>query len=458
MNVNKKIGRFKQWAGERMGSEAKTNVSDDFKALEMEMNLRHEGMERLQRSMTAYVKALSKRNEGDDKEKTLPVGYMGTTMVNHGEDFESTSEFGQCLTNFGRTNERIARIQETYIANATTSWLESLDRSLVQMKEYQNARKKLETRRIAYDASLTKMQKAKREDFRVEEELRSQKAKYEESTEDVYRRMEDIKEAEADSIADLGAFLDAELNYYDQCREVLLQLKNNWPAGQTHSQGGSSRRPGRNRSNTAHSYHDRYEAVQEEPPIPTPEHRPAIKSSRAASMQQNGSPPRGYSPDSSYQHRPNMTRTSTFEGPFQLRRDESPAVTQRLSRIASDSAALRNNNNSSSSNHHSQLHLRTANRPYDHYPESPDDASYGKSCGGSSPDRYFIGGRSVSPATSNGSVMSRAASVTGFHQQAGGSSIGKKAPPPPPPSRAKKPPPPPPPAAGKRLIGAGGHV
>ena len=43
MNVNKKLDRFKQWAGERMGGEAKTNVSDDFKALEVEMALRHEG-------------------------------------------------------------------------------------------------------------------------------------------------------------------------------------------------------------------------------------------------------------------------------------------------------------------------------------------------------------------------------------------------------------------------------
>jgi hypothetical protein len=43
MNVNKKLGRFKQWAGERMGGEVKTNVSDDFKALEIEMGLRHEG-------------------------------------------------------------------------------------------------------------------------------------------------------------------------------------------------------------------------------------------------------------------------------------------------------------------------------------------------------------------------------------------------------------------------------
>lgn len=43
MNVNKKLDRFKQWAGERMGGEVKTNVSDDFKSLEVEMTLRHEG-------------------------------------------------------------------------------------------------------------------------------------------------------------------------------------------------------------------------------------------------------------------------------------------------------------------------------------------------------------------------------------------------------------------------------
>jgi hypothetical protein len=44
MNINKKLDRVKQWAGEKMGQEAKTNVSEEFKALEMEMSLRHEGM------------------------------------------------------------------------------------------------------------------------------------------------------------------------------------------------------------------------------------------------------------------------------------------------------------------------------------------------------------------------------------------------------------------------------
>ena len=43
MIVNKKFGRFRQWAGERMGGEVKTNTTEDFKALEQEMTLRHEG-------------------------------------------------------------------------------------------------------------------------------------------------------------------------------------------------------------------------------------------------------------------------------------------------------------------------------------------------------------------------------------------------------------------------------
>jgi len=88
----------------------------------------------------------------------------------------------------------------------------------------------LEQRRLAYDTSQAKMQKAKKDDYRLEEEHRSQKAKYDESQDDVYRRMLDIKEAEAMSVEDLSAFVDAELNYYDQARDVLLQLRADFPS------------------------------------------------------------------------------------------------------------------------------------------------------------------------------------------------------------------------------------
>jgi hypothetical protein len=60
----------------------------------------------------------------------------------------------------------------------------------------QNARKKLEQRRLNYD---------------------------------VFRRMQDIKESEVEMVQDLTAFLEAELTYYDRCREILINVKREWP-------------------------------------------------------------------------------------------------------------------------------------------------------------------------------------------------------------------------------------
>ncbi|EHK98088.1 putative Meiotically up-regulated gene protein [Glarea lozoyensis 74030] len=362
-------------------------------------------MVRLHKSMTSYVKSLSKRNEAEDKEKTLPVGYMGQTMINHGEDFEPDSEFGNCLISMGRANERIARIQETYVVNATNGWLESLERSLAMMKEYQAARKKLENRRLAYDASLSKMQKAKKEDFRVEEELRSQKAKYEESSEDVVRRMQDIKEAEAESVSDLGAFVDAELEYYDRCRDELLRMKRDWPAGQTSSPGRDNRRPApRSRANTAHDYAERYSAY-DEPPVPEEPVRPSIRSQgRVASTSKLNTQMNSPDEYTEYDYpaprsprRPTATRSSTFQGPTSIYRELTPVSDSRKHQVPHDVGNLR-------------ATLRPSNRVNtggDLFGDPSDDSTMNSA----SPDRSY-GERS--------------------------------GPPPPPPSRAKKAPPPPP--------------
>lgn len=60
----------------------------------------------MQKAMAVYVKSISKRAEGADKEKQLPGGHLGSSMVTHGEDFEPDSEFGNCLscTLFRSTN------------------------------------------------------------------------------------------------------------------------------------------------------------------------------------------------------------------------------------------------------------------------------------------------------------------------------------------------------------------
>lgn len=43
MHLTKKFDRAFQWAGEKMGGEARTTQNDDFKALEAEMSSRQQG-------------------------------------------------------------------------------------------------------------------------------------------------------------------------------------------------------------------------------------------------------------------------------------------------------------------------------------------------------------------------------------------------------------------------------
>ncbi|OAL51386.1 BAR-domain-containing protein [Pyrenochaeta sp. DS3sAY3a] len=400
-----------------MGAEARTGLSEEFKNLEIEMNLRHEGMDKMQRSMAMYVKSLSKRAEGDDKEKQLPGGHLGSSMVTHGEDFEPDSEFGNCLSSLGRANERLARVQETYVASATTSWLEGLERSLVQMKEYQATRKKLETRRLAYDTSLAKMQKSKKEDFRMEEELRAQKAKYEETSEDVFRRMQDIKESEVEMVQDLTAFLEAELSYHDRCREILLNVKREWPVRDTRA----PTRPARSRSITAHGYAERFNPVEEEP---EPE-VPRITIPKLGSR--NRSPPSEPQSPGGYAIRPSLSRTSTYEGASNGYRDDSPA--RRITRVPTDSSVI-------SSSRGNLRPVRQTNTFADDYEDdyAPSNGNgYRRDRSPPSPDTSSVG-------SGRGNVMARAASFSAAEL----GQSAKKAPPPPPPSRAKKPPPPPP--------------
>ncbi|PWY70224.1 BAR domain protein [Aspergillus heteromorphus CBS 117.55] len=434
MNVNRKFDRFKQWAGERMGGEVKTNLSDDFKAMETEMNVRHEGVDRIHKATASYIKSVSKRSEGDDKEKTLPIAHMGSSMVSHGEDFDANSEYGRCMTMLGRAEERLARLQEAYISQVNAGWLESLEHSLTQMKEYQFARKKLDSRRLAYDTSLSKMEKAKREDFRVEEELRTQKVKYEEANDDVHRRMQDIKESEVEGVMNLEAFMESQLDYHERCREVLLQLRNEWPSRQSLAQTPGSRRPGRPRSNTAHSYHERYEPLHEEEVANEADLRPIIRSTRAASIEPTA---REVYPPDAFSQRPVLNRTTTFEGPTQLRQEQSSSPYQWPSRAASENFVGRRN---------SVVQARSLGRSYgDSYMEqSEDGGSYS-----TSPERSYRG-RTESPGPSYGSVSRKSSSTT-----LNGSSLYKKAPPPPPP-RSKKPAPPPPPM--KRPILSGGDM
>jgi len=163
--------------------------------------------------------------------------------------------------------------------------------------------------------------------------------------------------------------------------------------------------------------------------MPPPDTRPSIRSNRAVSSYHPAETQHRDVASTESSARPVFNRSTTFEGPSSLHRDISPVPVSRLSRVTSD--CLPN------PSYRMQLRPTKDIGRNDGFGDPSDDSALNSN---SSPDRSY-GERSVSPATSHGSLPSRTASSTTLHA---GVSNGKKAPPPPPPSRSKKPPPPPP--------------
>jgi hypothetical protein len=283
------------------------------------------------------------------------------------------------------------------------------------------------------------MQKAKREDFRLEDELRTAKAKYEETSEDVYRRMLDIKEAEADSVRDLTNFLDSELDYYERCAEELRRTKQEWTAStQTHTNSrnvdtGCVRRPtNRSRSNTARSHTENHERTSRYTSRQDTSDREVTPEPVRVPIRSNRYPTSGsVSPDAG---RPKVSRASTYGGergqaqPAAYREAPRPPIPEislrKTPTVPPNVSSIRNN-------------LRPVSRIQTSQCLSPDvfGDEYDTATSSGSPEYD----RSESPATSYGS-LSRTTSNNALRSSTTGAI--KKVPPPPPPSRAKKPAPP----------------
>ncbi len=252
--------------------------------------------------------------------------------------------------------------------------------------------------------------------------------------------MQDIKDAEVDSVRDLTGFLDAELDYHERCAEELRRVRQNWtiPA----SSGGDyyPRPAGRDRSNTARSYTDRlsrtpshntYEVEQFEPEA-LPVRMPPIRSiSNRTSTLAIRDPP-------DVPSRPSLGRAYTVQ------------ATDRGGRVSGASTPGSMHNYGVNQNVPNVSTLRGQLRPVTRVQTTREDVFCDRdddtASGSGSPE---WGERSASPATSYGS-LSRSTSNVMVNNGGTGTLGTRKAPPPPPPSRSKKPPPPIP---AKREIG-----
>ena len=70
------------------------------------------GLEKLYTAAGLYIRAMGKKKEGEDREKSLPPEILGQAMISHGGDYAPESAYGQALLRLGSGMERMSRLQE----------------------------------------------------------------------------------------------------------------------------------------------------------------------------------------------------------------------------------------------------------------------------------------------------------------------------------------------------------
>ncbi|CAG8489510.1 7373_t:CDS:2 [Scutellospora calospora] len=227
--MKKNIGKLKQWANEKVGASHKTQTTDEFQELQQQTDARHKGVDKLIFATSIYLKAMSKKAPSiEEKTKALPIESLGIAMRVYGEELGSDSSYGTALIKLGTANEKVASCQLEHASKVREDFIESLDASIEDLKQYQQMKKKLESRRLNYDAKLSKMQKSKKEKPELEEEMRNAKEKYEDSKEELHKKMRTINDSEDQYIQELTAFLDTQIEYFKNSYDILSDLRKDW--------------------------------------------------------------------------------------------------------------------------------------------------------------------------------------------------------------------------------------
>ncbi|KAF9235929.1 BAR-domain-containing protein [Melanogaster broomeanus] len=222
------LGKLRQWAGEKISTRDKTIVVDELKELEQDVELRKQGIIRLQAASEDYYHVLSKKKESPasgEAEELMPLDALGIVMVTHGTS----------LVKLGRAQCKIATLQEAYALTFQDTFITSCEKLGQDIKDYEYQRKKLDSRRLSYDAAISKLEKIKsskkekeKERREAEDELQRCRLRFEETSEDVHTRMQAIQENEIVQLRELTTFLDTQFNFARQYFEILQDVKANW--------------------------------------------------------------------------------------------------------------------------------------------------------------------------------------------------------------------------------------
>ncbi|XP_065194548.1 endophilin-A3-like [Sycon ciliatum] len=179
----------------------------------------------LQPNPTERMKVAARRKVKSDKAfYPYEEGPVGDVMLKAGSELgDKAINYGSGLEQVGTAMKELADERDNLHVNVTHNFIDPLNRFLLQdIKESAAHRKKMESRRLNFDAKRRKMANAKGGNAGVtEEEVREAEAKFEESYDLAADSMQNLLDAEGEQLAQLSALCEAMVDSHQASIRIL---------------------------------------------------------------------------------------------------------------------------------------------------------------------------------------------------------------------------------------------
>jgi len=223
----KKIHQLKQWTNEKVGRSKKTEMDEELKQLIQETDLQREYFERLQKTLSDYIHIYDKRIDTQEEKKIQPVNAMGLLTINFGTIYPANSALGQALLKYGEGHTKLSDAQTNFVNRSRKGFEFYLNSFGSEMKSYSALKKKFDHRRLDLDEIQARVKKSSKEKPQLVQELRVSQDKYEESLDELTKKIFDLNNCNNKHLDSLREFCLAELEYHRSAVDILTDVYNN---------------------------------------------------------------------------------------------------------------------------------------------------------------------------------------------------------------------------------------
>jgi len=222
----KKIHQLKQWTNEKVGRSKKTEMDEELKQLISETDLQREYFERLQKTLADYIHIYDKRIDTQEEKKIQPVNAIGLLTINFGTIYPANSALGQALLRYGEGHTKLSDAQSDFVNRSRRGFESYLNNFSAEMKSYSQLKKKYDHKRLDLDEIQERVKKSSKEKPQLVQELRVSQDKYEESLDELTKKIFDLNNRNNKHLESLKDFCLSELEYHRNAVDILTDVYN----------------------------------------------------------------------------------------------------------------------------------------------------------------------------------------------------------------------------------------